>query len=145
MKKIIISITALFLATFSFSQTQSLSDKTNKPMSAAQRATTELVKIYSLSAEQAREVVKIQASKYEALGKLESMKATDMPKYIAKRLSTFETADNGLMALLDESQLKVFKQQQAEKTTRFDTLVMGMKKQGIKQEDIDKKLADMEF
>ncbi len=114
-------------------------------MNVAQRATTELVKTYSLSAEQAKEVVKIQASKYEALGKLESLKATDMTKYIAKRLSTFETADNGLMVLLDESQLKIFKQQQIEKTNRFDTLVMGMKKQGIKQEDIDKKLADMEF
>lgn len=143
MKKVLLIISILFTSLFSFAQ--NLTEKANMPLTIAQKATTELVKLYNLSAEQATEVKHIQDSKYDALTKLESLKAKDLTKYIAKRLSTFETADNALMSLLDAHQMTVFKQEQIEKSNKYDMLVGGMKKQGISQADIEKKLAETEF
>ena len=99
----------------------------------------------NLTAEQATQVKHIQDAKFEALAKLENLKATDLKKYIAKRLSTFETADNDLMVLLDERQITIFKQQQVEKSNKYDAIVGGMKKQGISEAEINKKLAETEF
>ncbi len=143
MKKAFLIIVTLSSSLFSFGQ--NLAENANKPLTAAQKATTELVKTYHLSAEQAEEVKHIQDSKYEALTKLESVKSKDVKKYIAKRLSTFETADNALMALLDEQQLAIFKQQQIEKSNKYDEIVGGMKKQGISEAEIEKKLAETDF
>lgn len=143
MKKAFIIIITVFTSLFSFGQ--NLADKANKPLTAAQTATIQLVKTYNLSAEQAVAVKQIQDSKFEALSQLESMKAKDVKKYIAKRLSTFETADNALMVLLDAQQLTVFKQQQIEKSNKYDEIVGGMKKQGISEADIEKKLANTDF
>ena len=143
MKKILVIIAALSISVFSFGQNQAA--LANKPLTASQKAATELSRLYNLNAEQAVEVKKIQDSKFGALAKLEDLKAKDLKKYIAKRLSTFETADNALMSLLDERQLTIFKQQQIEKSDKYDTIVGGMKKQGVSQTDIDKKLAETEF
>ena len=143
MKKAFIIIITVFTSLFSFGQ--NLADKANKPLTAAQTATIQLVKTYNLSAEQAVAVKQIQDSKFKALSQLESMKAKDVKKYIAKRLSTFETADNALMVLLDAQQLTVFKQQQIEKSNKYDEIVGGMKKQGISEADIEKKLANTDF
>ena len=143
MKKAFIIIITVFTSLFSFGQ--NLADKANKPLTAAQTATIQLVKTYNLSAEQAVAVKQIQDSKFKALSQLESMKAKDVKKYIAKRLSTFETADNALMVLLDAQQLTVFKQQQIEKSNKYDEILGGMKKQGISEADIEKKLAKTDF
>jgi NCAIR mutase (PurE)-related protein len=143
MKKIFL-ITITFLSSL-YSFGQSLAEKANVSLSFAQKATTVLARTYNLSAEQAKEVKKIQDSKYDALAKLESIKAQDLKKYIAKRLSTFATADNDLMVLLDAQQLAIFKLEQIEKVNKYDTIVGGMKKQGISVAEIDKKLAETEF
>jgi hypothetical protein len=143
MKKAFLIVLILFVSLLSFAQ--GLVEKTSKSLTLAQKATTELEKIYNLSVEQAAEVLKIQNSKFEALSKLGGIKTKDIKKYIAKRVSTFETADNALMILLDTQQMVVFKQQQVEKSYKYDTLVGGMKKQGISEADIEKKLAETDF
>jgi hypothetical protein len=143
MKKAFLIVLILFVSLLSFAQ--GLVEKTSKYLTLAQKATTELEKIYNLSVEQAAEVLKIQNSKFEALSKFETIKTKDIKKYIAKRLSTFETADNDLRLLLDTQQMVVFKQQQVEKSYKYDTLVGGMKKQGISEADIEKKLAETDF
>jgi 5'(3')-deoxyribonucleotidase len=143
MKKAFVIVLILFVSLVSFAQ--GFAEKVSKPLTLAQKATTELEKTYNLSVEQAVEVIKIQNSKFEALLKLESIKTKDIKKYIAKRLSTFETADNALMMLLDTQQMVIFKQQQIEKSYKYDMLVGGMKKQGISEADIEKKLAETDF
>ena len=117
----------------------------NKPLTTAQKTTIELSKVYNFTAEQALAVKKIQENKYQALAKIEKIKAADMKIYIAKRLSAFETADNDLMSLLDESQLAIFKKQQLVKSDKYEAIVVSMKKQGYAQAEIDKKLAETEF
>jgi hypothetical protein len=142
MKKAYLLFFILFLALSSFAQSI---DKTPQSLALAQKMTSELAKTYNLSTAQTGEVKKIQEVKYEALVKLEPLKTKDMKKYIAKRLSTFETADNSLMVLLDAPQMVIFKKQQIDKSNKYDEIVGGMKKQGIALSEIEKKLAETEF
>jgi hypothetical protein len=142
MKKAYLLFFILFMALASFAQGV---NKMPQSVSQAQKMTSELAKTYNLSPSQIGEVKKVQEAKYEALVKLESIKTKDMKKYIAKRLSTFETADNSLMVLLDAPQIAVFKKQQIEKSNRYDEIVGGMKKQGVSMTAIEKKLAETEF
>lgn len=143
MKRLIFILSALFLTSFAIGQNSA--ESVNKPLTTAQKTTIELSKVYNFTAEQALAVKKIQENKYQALAKIEKIKAADMKKYIAKRLSAFETADNDLMSLLDDSQLAVFKKQQLVKSDKYEAIVVSMKKQGYAQAEIDKKLAETEF
>ncbi len=143
MKRFFSILSALFFTGIVFSQTAA--ELVNKPLTSAQKTTIELSKVYNFTAEQALSVQKIEENKYQALAKIEKIRATDMKKYIAKRLSAFETADNDLMSLLDDSQLEAFKKQQLVKSDKYEAIVVSMKKQGYAQADIDKKLAETEF
>ena len=142
MKKAYLLFFILFMGLSSFAQSI---HKTPQSRVLAQKMTSELMKTYNLSPTQTEEVKKIQEAKYEALVKLEPLKTKDVKKYIAKRLSTFETADNSLMVLLDTPQMAIFKKQQIEKSNRYDEIVGGMKKQGVSVSEIEKKLAETEF
>jgi hypothetical protein len=142
MKKAYLFFFTLFTVFCGFAQSMG---KMPQPFVLAQKMTTELATTYNLSSAQTGEVKKIQEAKYEALVKLELLKMKDMKKYIAKRLSTFETADNSLMVLLDASQMSIFKKQQIEKSNRYDEIVGGMKKKGIPLSELEKKLAETEF
>jgi hypothetical protein len=142
MKKAYLLFFIFFIALSSFAQGI---NKMPQTISRAQKMTSELAKTYNLSPSQIGEVKKIQEAKYEALVKLDPLKTKDMKKYVAKRLSTFETADNSLMVLLDTPQMTVFKKQQIEKSNRYDDIVGGMKKQGVSMTEIEKKLAETEF
>lgn len=143
MKKSILIFLAILIAGTIYGQ--NLRESANKPLTSAQKVTIELSKIYNLTGEQALELNKIQEAKLTALSKIETLKDKDMKKYIAKRLSAFETADNDLMVLLDERQMEIFKQQQIEKALKYETIVEGMKKDGFSSADIQKKLAETEF
>ncbi len=143
MKRLILILSAFFLCGIAISQNST--ESVNKPLTTAQKTTIELSKVYNFTPEQALSVQKIQENKYQALAKIEKIKAADMKKYIAKRLSAFETADNDLMSLLDDSQLAVFKKQQLVKSDKYEAIVVSMKKQGYAQAEIDKKLAETEF
>ena len=143
MKRLIFILSALFFTGFAIGQNSA--ESVNKPLTTAQKTTIELSKVYNFTAEQALAVKKIQENKYQALAKIEKIKAADMKIYIAKRLSAFETADNDLMSLLDESQLAIFKKQQLVKSDKYEAIVVSMKKQGYAQAEIDKKLAETEF
>ena len=143
MKKFILLLSGMLLTIVAFSQ--NLKEPINKPLTAAQKMTIELSRTYNLTGEQVLELNKIQEAKLSALAKIEGLRAQDMKKYILKRLSAFETADNALMSLLDERQMEIFKKQQIEKSIKFETIVEGMKKEGFSQIDIQKKLAETEF
>ena len=143
MKRFFFILSALLFTGIAIGQNSA--ESVNKPLTTAQTTTIELSKVYNFTAEQALAVKKIQENKYQALAKIEKIKAADLKKYIAKRLSAFETADNDLMSLLDDSQLAIFKKQQLVKSDKYESIVVSMKKQGYAQAEIDKKLAETEF
>jgi formyltetrahydrofolate synthetase len=127
------------------SYSQNLAEKANKSLTQAEKATIELSKIYDFSSDQAYKVKAIQQDKYQALVQLEALKSQDIKKYLDKRISTFEVADNELMAILDERQMKIFKGKLAEKSTQYAALLTTMKKEGASEKDILLKLSEMEF
>lgn len=138
---LILLMTSLSYVAFS----QNALESANKPLSTAEKAAIDLVKTYNLTGEQALEAKKIQQEKYKALAKIEALKNQDLQKYIVKKLSAYETADNALMVLLDEQQMAVFKKKQMEKSIQYENIVTAMKKKGVSQSDIDKKLSELEF
>ena len=143
MKKTFLIFSTLFLATFAVAQNGF--DSANKSSNSVEKATIDWSHTYNLTAEQTKAAFKIQENKYQNLLKIESLKTSDLKKYVAKRLSTFTVAENDLMVLLDDNQLKTFKQQQVEKSRKYDSFVSKMKKQGLNEAEMNQKMVDLEF
>ena len=143
MKKTFLIFSTLFFATCAFAQNGF--DSGNKSSNSVEKATIDWSHTYNLTAEQTKAAFKIQENKYQNLLKIESLKTSDLKKYVAKRLSTFTVAENDLMVLLDDNQLKTFKQQQVEKSRKYDSFVSKMKKQGLNEAEMNQKMVDLEF
>jgi hypothetical protein len=139
MKKFLSLILSIICTTLTYSQT------TAKDLTAAQKATMAWAKTYDFTSEQTKSALKIQEDKSIALGKIEKLKNIDLKKYNAKRLSIAETADNEMAILLDERQLAIFKQHQAQKSKKYIETVLEMKKRGAVDAEIQKKIAETEF
>jgi bisphosphoglycerate-dependent phosphoglycerate mutase len=144
MKKSFLIFFALVFTQILRGQTTTL-ESANKPLSFSQKATLEWVRTYDLTPEQAQKASVFQENKYKALSKMEVLRSKDLKKYIAKRQSAYTVAENELMTILDERQMEVFKTQQAEKKRTVTSIVSAMKKSGKSDNDIEKKLADMDF
>jgi hypothetical protein len=139
MKKFLSLTLSIICATLIHSQT------TAKDLTAAQKAAMALAKTYDFTTEQTKSALKIQEDKFIALGKIEKFKSTDLKKYNAKKLSIAQTVDNELAVLLDERQLVIFKQHQAQKSKKYADTVLEMKKRGAVDAEIQKKIAETEF
>ena len=73
MKRLILILSAFFLCGIAISQNST--ESVNKPLTTAQKTTIELSKVYNFTPEQALSVQKIQENKYQALAKIEKIKA----------------------------------------------------------------------
>ena len=73
------------------------------------------------------------------------MKTQNPDLYVQKRLSSFEIANTEFRNLLDERQLKIFKQKEAERTAKYENIVSAMKKTGYSEDDIRQKLMVTDF
>ncbi len=147
MKKTFLTLVPLLFAVVVFGQKEvsEMAKNANPELSMAQKATIEWVKTYDLDSDQAKEVLAIQKTKYQNLADIEPLKTKDPDKYVQKRLSSFEIANTEFRNLLDERQLKIFKQKEAERTAKYDNIVSAMKKTGYSDEDIRQKLMVTEF
>ena len=147
MKKTILTLVSLLLTIMTYAQkeTPDIVKNANPGLSSAQKATIEWVKVYDLDADQTRAALAIQQAKYQNLTDIESLKTQKPDVYIQKRLSSFEIANNELMALLDNRQMRIFKQKETERTIKYDNIVTTMKKTGYSDEAIQQKLMETEF
>ena len=147
MKKTFLTLVPLLFAVVVFAQKEvaEMAKNANPELSTAQKATIELVKLYDLDSDQAKESLAIQKTKYQNLSDIEPLKTHDPDKYVQKRLSSFEIANTDFRNLLDERQLKIFKQKDAERTAKYQNIVSVMKKTGYSDEDIRQKLMVTEF
>lgn len=147
MKKTFLTFVGFLFAVLVFAQkeTPDMVKNANPSLSLAQKATIEWVKLYDLSSDQAREALAIQKAKYQNLADIESLKTQSQELYVQKRLSSFEIANTEFMALLDERQMKIFKQKEIERTAKYESIVSTMKKTGYSEEAIRQKLMETEF
>ena len=147
MKKTFLTLVPLLFAVVVFGQKEvaEMAKNANPELSIAQKATIEWVKLYDLDSDQAKEALAIQKTKYQNLADIEPLKAQEPDKYVLKRLSSFEIANTDFRNLLDERQLKIFKQKDAERTAKYQNIVSVLKKTGYSDEDIRQKLMVTEF
>jgi hypothetical protein len=147
MKKLLLIVLNVALTFGVFAQTaeKNTAMSANPDLSAAQKTTLALVKLYDLSGEQAKEALKIQKAKAQNLADIEPMKATNMAAYVQKRMAALEIASNELSTFLDPRQMKIFAQEQAKNANKIGSITENLKKEGIPQSEINKQLAALEF
>ncbi|MDZ7878716.1 MAG: hypothetical protein U5L45_13635 [Saprospiraceae bacterium] len=147
MKKFLLTVLSIALSFGVFAQTaeKTAQNSANPDISAAQKATLELVKAYDLSGEQAQATLKIEQAKVQNLVDIEPMKAADMSAYAQKRLSAMDIAASEFSTLLDARQLNIFKQAQVNNATKIANITQGLRKQGVSEAEINKQLVLIEL
>jgi hypothetical protein len=147
MKKATLTLVSLLFTVLIFAQKEmpDMAKNANPSLTLAQKATMEWVKRYDLTSEQALAALDIQKTKYQNLASIEPLKIQKPNVYIQKRVSSFEIANTEFMNLLDERQIKVFKQKSLELTYAYESIVATMKKAGYTEEAIQQKLMETEF
>jgi hypothetical protein len=147
MKKTVLTLASLLFTVLVFAQKEvpDMVKNANQGLSVAQKATIEWVKLYDLDADQARATLAIQQAKFNNLASIEPLKTQKPALYVQKRLSSIDIANTEFMALLDERQMKIFKQKETERTVKYETIVSTMKKSGYSEEAIQQKLMETEF
>jgi hypothetical protein len=147
MKKLLLIVlnVALTLGVFAQKADNDAAKTANPDLSAAQKATMALVKTYDLSGEQAQATLKIQQAKVRNFADIEPMKATNMAAYAQKRMAAVDIAVNEFSTLLDARQLKIFKQEQAERTNNMMRITQNSRKEGLPESEINKQLGALDF
>ena len=143
MKKFLLTVLSIALTLNVFAQTaeKTAQNSANPDMSAAQKATLDLVRAYDLSGEQAQATLKIEQAKVQNLADIEPLKAANMVAYTQKHFSAMGIAANEFSTLLDPRQLLIFKEVQAKNASKIANITQGLQKQGVSQEEIAKQLA----
>ena len=131
MKNLLLSLAFLFAALGANAQTADA----NNP---AQQATEKMTQLYGLNSVQQAEMLKIQARKYRNLADVETLKATDPSEYILK-IRTIQSGNNlSIERLLDDEQIKTFRQQQHQLREKKAIAYKQLKTNGASQQEIDK-------
>lgn len=147
MKKFLLTVLSIALTLNVFAQTaeKTAQNSANPDMSAAQKATLDLVRAYDLSGEQAKATLKIEQAKVQNLADIAPLKAANMMAYTQKHFSAMGIAANEFSTLLDTRQLLIFKEAQAKNAAKIANITQGLQKQGVSQEEIAKQLALIEL
>ena len=147
MKKLLLIVLNMAFAFGVFAQTadKDAAKLANPDLSAAQKATLSLVKIYDLSGEQAQATLKIQQAKVRNFAEIESLRATDAVKYAQKRLASINIAAGEFSTLLDGRQMKIFTRAQAQHTENIARITQNLRKEGLPETEINKQLGALDF
>jgi hypothetical protein len=134
MKKFLLTVLSIALTLNVFAQTaeKTAQNSANPDMSAAQKATLDLVRTYDLSGEQAQATLKIEQAKVQNLADITPLASTDVHTW-AQKFST----------LLDVRQMTIFKEIQAKKATKIANYTRGLQKQGVPEKEVAYNLLTM--
>ena len=142
MKKILFIACLIFVAHVGFSQTKT---EVNRSVSAAEKATNALGERLNFSPEQALAVKQIELNKFADWASIENLKTTDLNKFVQKRFTIAEIANDAIIALLEPKQLKVFIENANRAQLVRDKITATMQKSGSKEAEILQKLAEIEL
>lgn len=112
--------------------------------SPAQKATDELVQVYSLDASQADAMLKIQQREYRNLSEIEPIKESNPPLYIQKIRALQYAQEVSFRQLLNKDQLNIYMQKIGQLRERKAQVYKEMKAAGASQADIDKKVIELD-
>ncbi len=142
MKKILSIVGFLYLTLSGFSQTKT---EMNRHISVAEKATISLGETLNFSPEQALAVKQIELNKFADWASIESLKTTDLNKFVQKRFTIAEIANNAIISLLESKQLKVFVENTNRTQLERERITATMQKSGAKDAEILQKLANIEL
>ncbi len=142
MKKYLLFACLFLSIPVGFSQTKT---GLNSSISAAEKATNALGETLNFSPEQALAVKQIERNKFEDWTSIETLKATDLNKFVQKRFIIAEIAHNAIIALLEPKQLKIFVETENRAQLEREKITATMQKGGSKAADILQKLAEIEL
>lgn len=138
MKRLILCLSVLFVAAGIFAQT-------NVEKSPAQKATDDLVQVYSLDAGQAAAMLKIQQRKYRNLAEIEPIKESNTSLYIQKIRALQYAQEVSFHKIMNEEQLKIFAQRNLALREKKAKVYKEMKAAGASQEEIDEKVIELDI
>ena len=138
MKKFLLTVLSIALTLNVFAQTaeKTAQNSANPDMSAAQKATLDLVRAYDLSGEQAQATLKIEQAKVQNLADIAPLASTDVHTWAQKRFAVSEIASNEFSTLLDARQMTIFKEEAAKKAAKIARYTRGLQKQGVPEKEI---------
>jgi hypothetical protein len=138
MKNLILSLAFLFVCGSLFAQAN------DEPPTLEQTMAT-LTALYQLDDEQQEEMLVIQQRKYRNLGDIEDLRSSD-PALFKKKLQSLHHGNIGHMhQLLNEEQLKVFRQKQMELRQQKADLFKALKGNGSQQAEIEKQMIELDL
>ena len=147
MKKLLLIVLNVAFAFGVFAQNaeKDAAKSANPDLSAAQKATLSLMKVYDLSGEQAKVTLQIQQAKMQNFADIEPLKASDMAAYAQKRLTTLDIAANEFSTLLDPRQMKIFQKERAQQSNEIARITQNLRKEGLPETEINKQLGALDF
>ncbi len=119
--------------------------QTDVGKSPAQKATDELVSIYSLDAKQEASMLKIQQREYRNLSEIEPIKESNPSLYIQKVRALQYAQEVSFRKLLNKDQMQIFTQKLVQLRERKAQVYKEMKSAGASQTDIDKKVLELDL
>ena len=137
MKKLLLCLVVTCTATFAFSQSQP--DKTQ-----AQTATDQLTAAYSLNAQQAAAMLKIQERKIRNLNEITPVKNTNPAVYNEKVRLMYQDHSNSIRRMLNKDQQKKFDQQAVAHRSNRANLEKELKSGKASKAEIDAQLAQLD-
>jgi hypothetical protein len=135
MKKIILGVFTLIVSFSAFAQKNVT----------AQEATDELVKVYTLDSQQAKEMLVIQERKVRNLDQIVDMKTTDVKLYRHKYRAIQQSTDASIRRMLTETQMKIYEKRRLEWREERAAKIAKLKESGMTLEEIEDQLLEEGF
>lgn len=138
MKNLILSIALLFICGGVFAQA-------NDGLPTLEQTMETLTALYRLDASQQEKMLEVQERKYRNLGEIEDLQSSDPVMYKKKLQSLHHGNVAHMHQLLNEEQLKIFRQKQMEHRQQKADLFKELKGNGSQQAEIEKRMAELDL
>lgn len=100
--------------------------------------------LYNLDEAQQEKILEVQQRKFRNFGEIEALKTSDPKKYQQKVTAMQRAEIKHMHDILNEGQLKIFRERQVELRKKKAELFKEMKGSATGQADIEKKLTELE-
>ncbi|MBK8567735.1 MAG: hypothetical protein IPN76_31565 [Saprospiraceae bacterium] len=139
MKNLIAGLALLFIASVGIQAQNTAAN------SLAQQATEKYTQLYGLDEKQQADMLEIQERKLRNLAEIEPLKASDPTGYTLKLRSVQGGNHASIQRLLNEEQIKLFRQEQQRLREEKSNSYKVLKASGASQQEIERKMIEYDL
>jgi hypothetical protein len=139
MKNLIAGLALLFIASVGIQAQNTAAN------SLAQQATEKYTQLYGLDEKQQADMLEIQERKLRNLAEIEPLKASDPTGYTLKLRSVQGGNHASIQRLLNEEQIKLFRQEQQRLREEKSNAYKVLKASGASQQEIERKMIEYDL